>query len=109
MKRLLVVIISLIVLSSISAKGVLAAQPKLPNASAANNAFAFDLLKKIMATDKDKNIFFSQYSISTALAMTFADARGNTAKEMTTVLHYDALGEGVHKAFHHLAKVKGLT
>ena len=104
MKRLLVVIISLIVLSLISAKGVLAAQPKLPNASAINNAFAFDLLKKIMATDKDKNIFFSPYSISTALAMTFAGARGNTAKEMATVLHYDALGEGVHKAFHILAK-----
>ena len=105
MKRLLAVIVCSIVLSLVVlTNGVLAAQPKLPNASAANNSFAFDLLKKIMAKDVGKNIFFSPYSISTALTMTYAGARGNTAKEMADVLHYGVSGEGIHKAFYILTK-----
>lgn len=46
----------------------------------ANNQFAFELYSKYKS--KDGNIFFSPYSISTALAMTFEGARGKTADEI---------------------------
>jgi hypothetical protein len=51
---------------------------------AGNNQFAWELYQKIKADpeNKDKNIFFSPYSISTALIMTYAGSRGNTAKWM---------------------------
>ncbi|MCI5118423.1 MAG: serpin family protein, partial [Candidatus Electrothrix sp. LOE1_4_5] len=45
-----------------------------------NSAFAMELYQKLRASDG--NIFFSPYSISTALAMTYGGARGNTEKEM---------------------------
>ncbi len=49
------------------------------------NQFAFDLYGRLAG---DGNLFFSPYSISTALAMTAAGARGNTEREMATVLHF---------------------
>ncbi|MCK4555225.1 MAG: serpin family protein [Candidatus Aenigmarchaeota archaeon] len=51
----------------------------------ANNQFAFDLYSEFK--DEEDNVFFSPYSISTALAMTYEGAKGETAKEMQTVLH----------------------
>ncbi len=53
-----------------------------------NTAFALDLYSQLKATDG--NLFFSPYSISTALAMTYAGARGDTAQQMAHVLHFDA-------------------
>ncbi len=38
--------------------------------------------------ENDSNLFFSPYSISTALAMVYAGARGETAKEMETALGF---------------------
>ena len=49
--------------------------------------FAFDLYAQLK--EEDGNLFFSPYSISTALAMTYAGARGNTATQMADVLHFD--------------------
>ncbi|MGF1579116.1 MAG: serpin family protein, partial [Gemmataceae bacterium] len=51
-----------------------------------NNEFALDLYKKFAADNKTKNIFFSPYSITQALAMTFEGARAKTALEMGKVL-----------------------
>ena len=53
---------------------------------AANNQFALDLYSKYKSNDG--NVFFSPYSISTALAMTYEGARGQTADEMQSVLHF---------------------
>jgi serpin B len=53
---------------------------------AANNQFAFDLYSRYKS--KDGNIFFSPYSISSALAMTYEGARGKTAEEMQAVLYF---------------------
>jgi serpin B len=50
----------------------------------ANNAFAYDLYGKYKS--EEGNIFFSPYSISTALAMTYEGAKGKTAEEMLSVL-----------------------
>lgn len=50
-----------------------------------NAEFATDLYAKLAF--KEGNLFFSPFSISTALAMTYAGARGETAREMAEVLH----------------------
>ncbi|MFC1768569.1 serpin family protein [Nanoarchaeota archaeon] len=52
----------------------------------ANNQFALDYYNQIKGGDG--NIFFSPYSISTALAMTYEGARGDTAKEMASVFYF---------------------
>jgi len=54
----------------------------------ANNRFALDLYMQY--SSKDENIFFSPYSISTALAMTYEGAKGKTANEMKEVFHFPA-------------------
>ena len=51
-----------------------------------NAEFAFDLYAQLK--EQDGNLFFSPYSISTALAMTFAGAKGETAEQMVNVLHF---------------------
>src|SRR5690606_29027738 len=56
----------------------------------ANNQFALDLYAELKSIDG--NIFFSPYSISTALAMTYEGARGKTADEMQSVFHFPADG-----------------
>jgi serpin B len=61
-----------------------------------NNAFAFDLYGKLRA--RDGNLFFSLASISTALAMTYAGARGRTATEMASALHFTLEPQRLHPA-----------
>jgi serpin B len=51
----------------------------------ANNQFAFDMYKEL---DNGKNVFFSPYSISTALAMTYEGAKGQTAEEIADVFYF---------------------
>src|SRR5687768_7552243 len=51
-----------------------------------NNAFAFDLYRSLQA--QDGNLFYSPYSISLALAMTYAGARGSTESQMVQTLHF---------------------
>lgn len=53
----------------------------------ANNQLAFELYSQFNEESKDSNIFFSPYSISIALTMTYEGARGQTAEEMQSVLH----------------------
>jgi len=50
-----------------------------------NTEFAWNLYAQLK--DADGNLFFSPYSISTALAMTYAGARGDTAEQMAFVLN----------------------
>ena len=52
-----------------------------------NLAFGLDLYTQVKGNG---NVFFSPYSVSTALAMTYAGARGATQKEMARVLHFNA-------------------
>jgi len=49
-----------------------------------NNEFAVKLYRELGATEG--NLFFSPFSISSALGMTYAGARGETAKEMKMAL-----------------------
>ncbi|HZZ70695.1 MAG TPA: serpin family protein [Pirellulales bacterium] len=66
--------------------------------AAGNNQFAFDLYARLGA-QTDRNLFFSPYSISTALAMTEAGAKGETAKQMSHVLHFSLPPEQLPAAF----------
>lgn len=51
-----------------------------------NNQFAIDIYSEL---SKDEgNIFFSPYSVSTALAMVYEGARGKTAEEIQAVFHF---------------------
>ncbi|QSX00978.1 serpin family protein [Haloterrigena alkaliphila] len=64
-----------------------------------NVAVSFDLLAQLRDDAPDENLFFSPYSVSVALAMTYAGARGETATEMADALRYDLEGEDLHAAF----------
>ncbi len=66
-----------------------------------NTAFALALYQALRT--QAGNLFFSPYSISTALAMTYAGARGNTAAEMAQALHFRLEPESLHDAFAALA------
>jgi serpin B len=67
-----------------------------------NTEFACDLYAKLRG--QDGNLFFSPYSISTALAMTRAGARGETADQMDKTLHFTLKGDKLHAAFGELIK-----
>jgi serpin B len=62
-----------------------------------NTAFAMNLYAKLRTANG--NLFFSPYSISTALAMTYAGARSETAQQMATVLNFTVPQERLHPAF----------
>ncbi len=53
----------------------------------ANNQFAFDLYSELTKSETG-NIFYSPYSISAALAMTYEGAKGQTADEIKSVFHF---------------------
>jgi serpin B len=65
-----------------------------------NNSFAFELFKKI--DDNPKNVLFSPYSISSALAMTYAGAREETALQMSKTMHYSLSQQQLHEGFRNL-------
>ena len=62
------------------------------NVTAGNTRFAFDLYRQIASAPEStgQNLFFSPYSISSALAITYEGARGATADEIRSVLHLPA-------------------
>ena len=63
-----------------------------------NDAFGVQMYHELGR--KDGNVFFSPYSVSTALGMTYAGARGNTAEEMKTVLHFHLGHVSLDSQFH---------
>jgi len=62
-----------------------------------NNAFALDFFAKLRVKGKE-NLFLSPYSISSALAMTYAGARGATETEMAQALRFTLPQERLHAA-----------
>jgi serpin B len=67
-----------------------------------NNEFAFELYKQLSAT-QEGNFFYSPYSISLALAMTYAGANGQTEEQMAETLKFLLEDEELHSAFNKLA------
>ena len=68
----------------------------LQNMARDNTAFALDLYNQLKMTDG--NLFFSPFSIFTALAMTWAGARENTAVQMAETLHFTEKPAQFHRA-----------
>ena len=69
---------------------------------AGNTTFAINLYHQLPS--REGNVFFSPYSISTALAMTYGGARGQTAKQMAQVLQFTLPNHELHPAFAALHK-----
>ena len=58
----------------------------------ANGRFAIDLYQKIAADTVGTSMIFSPWSVSTALAMTYHGANGNTEYEMDQALRFYGMG-----------------
>ncbi|XP_014406868.2 leukocyte elastase inhibitor [Camelus ferus] len=69
--------------------------------SAANTRFALDLLRTVNESNPAGNIFFSPFSISSALAMIFLGTRGNTSEQMSKALYFKEVEE-IHSRFQSL-------
>jgi serpin B len=67
---------------------------------AGNRDFAAALYGQVRT--EPGNLFLSPHSISTALAMAYAGATGETATALESTLHFAATGEPVHRAFNRL-------
>ncbi len=81
-------------------QAALPAEPKSsdPQTLATDNTrFAFDLYHEL--AKGDGNVFFSPYSISTALAMTSAGSTGETAAEISKVMRWSQTGDTFHDSF----------
>ena len=65
-----------------------------------NSAFAFNLYQALR--EGDGNLFYSPYSISLALAMTYAGAQGETAQQMADTLQFVLPQNRLHPAFNDL-------
>jgi serpin B len=79
--------------------------PQVPAAdlqelAAGNSQFALELYQALRG--EEGNLFFSPYSISVALAMTYAGARGETEAEMAETLSFTLPQLRLHPAFNRL-------
>lgn len=96
----------------------LSSKPRLVPAAAAsalselagnNNQFAFEMYKQLGEGQTD-NLFFSPYSISQGLVMVYAGARGETATQIASTLHFAQPDEKLHSEFNALnQKLTGST
>jgi serpin B len=64
-----------------------------------NTTFAFDLYHRIAADNATDNLFYSPYSVSIALAMTYAGAGSSTATQMATALDFQLPASALNPAF----------
>jgi serpin B len=64
-----------------------------------NTAFALDMYHAIAAGSDGGNLFYSPYSVSIALAMTYAGAQGSTATQMAGALDFQLPQATLHPAF----------
>jgi serpin B len=62
-----------------------------------HNAFSLRFYGQLL--QRPGNLFFSPFSIRTALGMTYAGARGETAEEMSRALRFPSPDETMHLAF----------
>src|SRR5262245_43937672 len=93
----------LAVFAAVSIAAVVAAESDLPKLAAANNNFAFKLLKQLAAKQPAESVFVSPYSVATALQMAANGAAGRTKVEMQQVLEtsdipVDAMNEASRAA-----------
>lgn len=69
--------------------------------SSANTLFALELFQTLNESSPTGNIFFSPFSISSALAMVILGAKGSTAAQLSKTFHFDSV-EDIHSRFQSL-------
>lgn len=79
--------------------------PQVPQAdfdkqTSGNHAFTWNLYQQL--SGEDGNLFMSPHSISMALAMLHAGAKGNTEVELAKALHFDLAQAALHPVFNKL-------
>jgi serpin B len=79
-----------------------AVQPAETPLAPGGNQFALELYSQLDRLEPQKNLFFSPESISLALSMTAAGARGETLAEMQKTLHLGENLDQAHAAYHQL-------
>ena len=90
-----------IALSNLSRDTEPAVQPsQLDQLVGGNTAFGFDFYQAVR--DQQGNLFFSPFSLSLALAMTYAGARGETAEQIAETLNFLLPAGQLHPAFNAL-------
>ncbi len=108
MNRLLLVLsaVLLLAVASVPLTGSTEASPaglsSRKSVANGNTALAVQLYRELGANEG--NLFFSPYSISSALGMTYAGARGNTADQMKKALHFQLEQATLNSAFKGLNK-----
>lgn len=86
MRRISLLLVTVLLLSAGGA-GVMAQSNASPQLVDGNTAFGFELYGAL-ASQNDGNLFVSPYSVSQALAMTYAGAGGNTAAQMAETMQF---------------------
>ncbi|HEV2455484.1 MAG TPA: serpin family protein [Verrucomicrobiae bacterium] len=95
--RICVVVIAAVALQRHSAEGT-----EMKTLVEGNTAFAVQLYGKLRSAEG--NLVVSPYSISSALSMTCAGARGETAQQMEQALHFGQSKSDLHALFGRLDK-----
>ena len=74
------------------------------NLVSGNSAFALNLYQALIKDPEnlEQNLFLSPYSISLALAMTYAGARNETEHQMAQTMNFILPQDRLHPAFHSL-------
>jgi len=94
MRKISVVLLSLFFSHLLFAQGT-------SNTVAGNNQFAFKLFAKLQSSH---NLFFSPFSISSALAMTYTGAKGETQEQMKAALCFNPRADSVNMGFEKIMK-----
>jgi len=80
----------------------LSSENELSVLAESNNKFAFSIFDKLYKNE-NANIFFSPYSISEALAIVYAGAKGDTKTEIASVFNFDSTDDvKLHENFNAL-------
>ncbi len=87
---------ALLAVFALSSTLVAEEDPGMGAVAKGNNEFAVDLYQRLRAADG--NLFLSPYSITSALAMCYAGARGNTEAEIAKALHFSLGQDKLHDA-----------
>lgn len=72
-----------------------------------NTEFALDLYRQLAGRSASENVFFSPLSISAAMAMTHAGARGQTAGQIAQAMHFPTDQPDFHLRFGKLTSELG--
>ncbi len=74
----------------------------LADLTAGNRDFGLALYQQVISQKPDENVFISPHSVSLALAMAYAGAKGDTASQMHDALHFTGADAVVHESMNAL-------